>query len=159
MGGLHVRAWQAAYQGLMPDDYLDGLSAEQRADMWHRALDRPRGHPSVLVGERDGQVLGFAAVGPARDDEQLGEIYAINVDPDAWGEGVGRALLDAAQDELRALGFHTAILWVHPENPRARRFYEAAGWRVDRVERVEDVLGVAVPEIRYRRSLASSGPV
>lgn len=26
MGALVVRAWQAAYRGLMPDDYLDGLT-------------------------------------------------------------------------------------------------------------------------------------
>ncbi|HEX6254240.1 MAG TPA: hypothetical protein VFZ70_00375 [Euzebyales bacterium] len=25
MGALVVRAWQAAYRGLMPDDYVDGL--------------------------------------------------------------------------------------------------------------------------------------
>jgi hypothetical protein len=34
MGRLHVRAWQAAYQGHVPDDYLDGLRAEDRVAGW-----------------------------------------------------------------------------------------------------------------------------
>jgi ribosomal protein S18 acetylase RimI-like enzyme len=153
MGIIHVRAWQAAYRGHMPDDYLEGLSAEDRADMWERAMDRPRGHPSLLVVEREGQVLGFACVGPA-DTENTGELTAINVDPDAWGAGAGRALLEAAQDELRALGYREAVLWVLPGNARARRFYELAGWSNTAIERTQEVLGVTVPEIQYRRTLA-----
>lgn len=34
LGVLHVRAWQAAYRGAMPDDYLDGLNAADRAELW-----------------------------------------------------------------------------------------------------------------------------
>jgi hypothetical protein len=52
IGAVVVRAWQAAYRGIMPDDYLDGLRAEQRAAMWQRVLadlgpDRrdAHGHP------------------------------------------------------------------------------------------------------------------
>ena len=28
---VHVRSWQAGYRGLLPDAYLDGLRAEDRA--------------------------------------------------------------------------------------------------------------------------------
>jgi hypothetical protein len=42
-----------------------------------------------------------------------------------------------------------------PGNARARRFYEAGGWSVEGSERVFDLLGVAVPEMRYRRRLAT----
>ena len=31
IGSIHVRAWQAIYRGVMPDEYLDGLRAEDRA--------------------------------------------------------------------------------------------------------------------------------
>ena len=40
MGRLHVRAWQAAYRGHMPDDYLDGLRAAERAAGRERTLGR-----------------------------------------------------------------------------------------------------------------------
>jgi ribosomal protein S18 acetylase RimI-like enzyme len=152
MGKVHVRAWQAAYRGHMPDAYLDALSADDRAELWRGAVARPRARASILVVEREGQVVGFAALGPAGVDDS-GELYSINVDPDAWGAGAGRELLEAAQDELRALGYGDAILWVLPGNDRARRFYERAGWTDDGVERTQQVLGATVPEVRYRRAL------
>jgi ribosomal protein S18 acetylase RimI-like enzyme len=156
MGEVHVRAWQVAYRGLMPDAYLDGLAPEERAAMWHRNIGNPRSQTRIIVAERGGSVDGFAVIGPRGDapsDGDEGELYALNVDPDRWDRGLGRALLDAVHDGLAELGFKDAILWVHPENQRARRFYAKAGWRYDNASRDAEVLGVVVPEVRYRRAL------
>jgi len=155
IGRLHVRAWQAAYRGHMPDDYLDGLRAEDRAAGWARSLGRERPRGAVLVAERAGEVVGFAALGPSPDPEGAGELFSINVDPAHWGTGAGRALLEAAQDELARLGFAESVLWVLPANARARRFYERAGWASDGTERTVDVLGATVGEVRYRRRSSS----
>jgi DNA-binding transcriptional LysR family regulator/ribosomal protein S18 acetylase RimI-like enzyme len=157
MGALVVRAWQAAYRGLMPDDYLDGLKAADRTAQWTRfltdELDPPRA--VYVAADDDGRVLGFVAVGDEMGvvDAPRGQVYAINVDPDQWGSGVGRALLDAACDRLRTSGFSSAVLWVHPGNARACRFYRAAGWRPDGTEVRADALGVEVTEARYHCSL------
>jgi ribosomal protein S18 acetylase RimI-like enzyme len=151
MGRLVVRAWQAAYRGHMPDDYLDGLRAEDRAAYWQSVLRRENLQGAVLVAERSGEVVGFAALGPARDLEGAGELYAINVDPDHWGTGAGRALLAAAEAELARQGFAEAVLWVLPGNARARRFYETAGWMADGIERRSEAFGVSFAEVRYRR--------
>jgi hypothetical protein len=35
---VHVRSWQGAYVGLVPAEILDGLSVEERADMWRQVL-------------------------------------------------------------------------------------------------------------------------
>ena len=159
VGRVHVRAWQRAYRGgLMPDSYLDGLSIDERAQMWEQALARsPRPRSARLVAEdaRRG-VLGFIVVGPAGGDADAdeGEVYALNVEPEVWGQGAGRALLNAGTEHLERLGFADALLWVHPDNARACSFYEAAGWRRDGGARREEVLGIEVPEVRYRRSLA-----
>src|SRR5215217_4807749 len=90
MGQLVVRAWQAAYRGQMPDDYLNGLRAEERAAYWDGVLRREDRRGVILVAERDGKVVGFAAAGPSPDPQGAGELYAINVDPDHWGGGAGR---------------------------------------------------------------------
>jgi GNAT superfamily N-acetyltransferase len=153
LGLVHVRAWQAAYRGQMPDDYLDELRPEERAAGWERGLRRDRARDPVLVAERDGRVVGFAVLRAAEDPEGAGELAAINVDPDHWGTGAGRALLAAAHAELARLGYREAVLWVLPGNRRARRFYEAAGWVADGAERTDEVFGVMVPEVRYRRRL------
>ncbi len=158
LGAVHVRAWQAAYRGgLMPDDYLDSLSVEERAERWRTALEQPPGsrRSRFVVEDATGTVIGFILVGPEDGDEDstTGELFAINVDPDHWGTGAGRALHDAGVDALAEAGFHRAVLWVHPDNVRARSFYESLGWQSDDVTRQAAVLGVEVPEVRYSISL------
>jgi threonine dehydratase len=157
VGAVHVRAWQAAYRGLLPDDYLANLTVAQRAAYWADVLTRAsrRRGGARFGAEQDGRVAGFILVGAASEDaaSQTGEVHALNVDPDYWGGGIGRTLLEAGVGHLRNSGFAEAILWVLPGNARARRFYEAAGWRHDGAHRRQDVLGVEVDETRYRRAL------
>ena len=57
---------------------------------------------------------------------------------------------------LRALAdeaFAEATLWVLDTNERARRFYEAGGWRLDGADKVDTIGGVGIREVRYRRPL------
>jgi ribosomal protein S18 acetylase RimI-like enzyme len=156
MGALVVRAWQTAYRGLMPDDYLDGLTVDDRTDQWTRVLTgEPDPRQAFLVAEAEGRVVGFVAVGGEMDvaDATRGEVSALNVDSDQWGRGAGRALLAAGGGHLCGIGFATAVLWVHRDNARARRFFQAAGWRADGTERRIDALGVEVPVVRYHHRL------
>ena len=106
-----------------------------------------------LVAEANGEIVGFASVGPAVDTDADGELYAIYVLPAHWGTGFGRALIQAGEDRLRELGHQQAVLWVLEDNPRARRFYEHAGWTTDGTRRPIEVFGVSVPEIRYAKTL------
>lgn len=160
LGAVHVRAWQAAYcGGLMPDGYLASLSIDERASMWCGALRRaPAARSSRFVVTTDDAVIGFALVGPVDRDEasEVGELYAINIDPDHWGTGAGTALISAGEAALQDAGFSKAVLWVHPDNGRACRFYTARGWSRDNVDRRQDVLGVAVVETRFSRTLTAS---
>jgi len=155
MAALHVRAWRATYAGLIPDEFLAGLKVEDREAMWRRSVTAPEVAPAervILVAEQGGAVVGFAAAGHARGDDEfgLGELYALNVDPPAWGRGAGRALLAAATAWLDAR-FRASVLWVVERNPRARALYERAGWSVDGATKIEDYGGAAVNNCRYRR--------
>lgn len=154
LGAVHVAAWQGAYRGgLMPDDYLDSLDVGDRARMWREGLQRSAGPRArrLLIEDDGGAVVGFIMTGPADGDPEsdTGEVYAIDVDPGSWGRGYGTSLLAAGLSALREGGFRAAVLWVHPDNRRARRFYERHGWEPDGTSREQDVLGVVVPEVRY----------
>lgn len=153
IGRAHVRAWQAAYRGQMPDEYLDGLRAAGRAEVWARELARGRRDAPVLAADLDGRLVGLATVGAAEEPAGCGELYALNVDPDHWVVGVGWALLDAACAALAGLGYRQAVLWVLPGNDRARRLYARGGWQPDGARRTQEVLGVVRDEVRYRRRL------
>jgi ribosomal protein S18 acetylase RimI-like enzyme len=153
---VHVRAWQVAYRGIMPDAYLDGLTPDDRLAGWRRTLQSSPSGERVLVADDRGAITGFVAVGPA-EGEPCGELLVLNVAPTRWRRGLGRRLLRAGERALAALGHREAILWVVKENDRARRFYEAHGWRAEEAERRCTFGGVVVPDVRYRRRLPA-GP-
>jgi GNAT superfamily N-acetyltransferase len=77
------------------------------------------------------------------------------VDPDCWGRGAGRALLERAEVEL-AQRSDEAVLWTLEHNPRTRRFYEANGWHVDGMTGSFESFGVEAPIMHYAKRLSSS---
>jgi ribosomal protein S18 acetylase RimI-like enzyme len=160
-GEVHVRSWQAAYRGLVPDEYLDAMDVSASQTRWHE-LFAPGGAagPVQLVADDEGTVVGFASGGPALgpDETGLGGLYAIYLAPTHVGRGVGQALMAAATRELQDLGFTEAVLWVMPGNARARRFYERAGWTCDGTTKSETIRGADVDEISYSRSLTVDDP-
>ncbi|MFG2884248.1 GNAT family N-acetyltransferase [Streptomyces sp. NPDC048297] len=150
---IRIRGWQHAYRGLMPQTYLDALSVPADAERRRTWFTKGDGTVLNLVAERDGRIVGWAALGPYRDEEVRtadAELYALYVDPGHLGTGIGRALL--AESVERCAGYPRMFLWVLRENGRARRFYERAGFRPDGAEEPFDVDGVAVPEVRYVRN-------
>ena len=152
-----MRAWQAAYGGLVSDADLDGLSVERRAERWTELLAPSEAADFTLVAEDGDEVVGFCAVvAPARD-EDLGpracEVAAIYVDPSRWRSGIGSALLDAAVRRLDDGRWDEAALWVFRDNPPAHSFYAKHDFVPDgalRREADDDPL-----EVRLRRSLLS----
>jgi len=148
-----VAAWQAAYAGLMPEEYLAGLNAEAALPGFELRL---RANLSALVLELDGEIVGFSAYGASRDSDsgpKTGEVFAINLHPSCWRRGLGRELLEETQQRL-GVRFNEATLWVLHGNAPARRFYEALGWRLDGGEKHDDKLtGFALHEVRYRVAL------
>ena len=74
----------------------------------------------VIVAEIAGEIAGFAAV-------VGGELDGLFVEPDLWGGGIGKTLVDAAVHGARRRGLTLKVT----ANPRARRFYESCGFSVE----------------------------
>jgi RimJ/RimL family protein N-acetyltransferase len=145
---VRFASWRETYGRLLPPDVWDRVDL----DAWtaRHAQRFSSGRQPTLVAETGGAVRAFAAYGPCRDDDLpgAGEVYAIYAHPDDWSTGLGRALLPAA---VEAVGVTPVVLWVLEDNPRARRFYELAGFVADGARKQADMLGgVQLPEIRYR---------
>ena len=152
---VHVHGWQWGYRGLLPDAYLDGLSAERRAEQWRSWLLEP-GSTRTRLAEEDGACVGFGVSGPSRDpgaDDDTGEVYAIYVEEEVAGTGVGTELLRSAVAWLTERGFARATLWVLEGNARARRFYEREGWALDGSSKSEPREDFTMNEDRYARQL------
>jgi ribosomal protein S18 acetylase RimI-like enzyme len=159
---VHVRSWQGAYRGLLPQVYLDGLDPAERVGRWERSLAEANdGRNGVLVADASGTLLGFVGYSPSRDGDvdpaRVGEIDAIYLLPSAWGQGVGRRLMGAALTRLAEAQFDQVTLWVLDSNGRARRFYEAGGWLADGARKMEESRGFPIAQVRYKWSLIPSG--
>jgi GNAT superfamily N-acetyltransferase len=148
-----VHGWRTAYRHVFPKADLDAMPID--ADRWRSRLHVPPPGWTTFVCEDGGAVVGFASVGPSRDEAGIGELYAIYVEPDAWSTGAGRLLIETAEEQLTK-EYDAALLWVLEDNPRARRFYERAGWTPDGARKAEERFGVRAPEIRYRKDFAVS---
>jgi ribosomal protein S18 acetylase RimI-like enzyme len=103
---------------------------------------------ALLVAVNEQDIVGFTAVHP-----QDGEMFLLFVHPRHAGRGVGRALLDAAHEELRAADRREAFLYTHEDNERALAVYEAAGYRRDGSVRESDFRGVHLRELRLVKPL------
>ena len=117
---LNARAFAAhPEQGRMTVADLRVREAEDWFDPAVLWLARPApGAPAVASM--------WVKVVPGEDD---GEIYALAVDPDAQGQGLGRHLTRLALVEMATRGLASATLYVEGDNVAARRTYEKEGFR------------------------------
>jgi ribosomal protein S18 acetylase RimI-like enzyme len=160
IAAAHIDAWRTGYRGIVPDSILDGPFIESRRAGWAargRRLAECGPEDGLLALLQDGRAIGFAHVGPQLNDDGtptgLGELYGFYVHPCAWGTGAATALIDAAEERLRQLGFGEAVLHVFRDNPRARRFYERAGWTFTGREAPFELEGYEIFESTYARTL------
>ncbi len=156
MARIHARSWLTAYRGLLPDELIANVVANEsgRAERWRRRLADATASGGVLVATRDDRVVGLAFWGPSGDEDaspDTAEVQAIYLDPDAIGHGVGRELFAAVVTDVESHGYPAMTLWVLTANARARRFYEAAGWVPDGTSKVERRPGGTLHELRYHR--------
>ena len=109
--------WHPEQGGLTTDD----LAAKQ-AEAWYD----PDG---FRIWEHEGRIGGFCWTKVHSDvTPSLGEIYAVAVDPELRGRGLGRELTLTGLAWLSGQGLRHAILYVESDNRPANRVYEDLGF-------------------------------
>ncbi len=89
------------------------------------ALAKRGPHSSILVARDGARLAASVMIG---HDGHRGWLYYLGVDPDYQGTGLGRHLVAAAEDWLKARGVPKVMLLVRPDNEKVRGFYEALGY-------------------------------
>ena len=155
---VHVAAWRAAYRGIVPDDFLDSLSLEQRSAAWRQILSAvPTEDVSVALATDT--IVGWISAAASRDADSgrsTGEIWALYVAPAYWRIGIGRLLLAVAEHRLLAQGLTEITLWVLKSNHRAQEFYGSVGFISEpQSEKTIAWAGTELQEIRMRKRLTT----
>lgn len=118
--------------GEVRDDELPAVSAIERiafTDPWsEKSFREALAHPAVYFAAARGdgeEVLGYVVAWFVADE---GQIANLAVNPEAWGAGIGRMLLDAALAEAALREAENVYLEVRDSNERARRLYKSRGF-------------------------------
>jgi GNAT superfamily N-acetyltransferase len=110
-----------AFRHIFPPALYPFPSGAIRAT-WQQQLADP--DVRILIAERRGRPVGAAAYTPRR-------FLQLWVVPAEWGRGVAARLYEEVHQGLRGSDSSVCELWVLEDNPRARRFYERRGWKID----------------------------
>jgi hypothetical protein len=89
------------------------------------AMARRDANSTVLVGRHHGSLLASVLVG---HDGHRGWVYYVTVDPDHRFNGLGRAIMSAAEEWLRERGIEKLQLMVRADNEKVRAFYQSLGF-------------------------------
>ena len=140
-GYVHYKSWHEAYAGLIDAGYLERHTLEKCIATAHKWPD------NILVAKDGEKVVGFVGYGAYRDAAlpACGEVFALYVLAEYYGQKVGYELMKAAVERLSA--YKKIAVWVLKGNERAIRFYERFGFRFDGTE-AEIVLGTPNTELR-----------
>ena len=114
------------------------LLAEPNRERAREAVLRRIVTDSLLVATDGGDLVGFVTFevesGVYEQDATRGLVENVFVVPERRGEGVGSALLAAAEARLRERGCGAFFLEVLAANEDARRFYREAGYEPHRIQ-------------------------
>lgn len=89
------------------------------------ALARRGQNSTILIGRDGDDIVASAMVG---HEGHRGWVYYVAVDPARQGKGYGRAIMNAAEDWLRATGIEKLQLLVRPDNAQVKSFYASLGY-------------------------------
>ena len=123
------------FEAAIEDNRADASAAESHLDWVNGEIAAQGG--VTLVAEIGGSVVGFLSFALEEDPgtfvrpehRRHAMIWDISVDAASRGQGVGRALLTAAEAHAKATGIGEIRLYVLESNARARRIYDEAGYR------------------------------
>jgi ribosomal protein S18 acetylase RimI-like enzyme len=89
------------------------------------ALARKGTNATILLGRDGNDLVASVLVG---HDGHRGWVYYVTVDPDRRFKGHGRAIMDAAENWLRARGIEKLQLMVRGDNAKVHAFYQSIGY-------------------------------
>jgi ribosomal protein S18 acetylase RimI-like enzyme len=120
---IHVNSWKSAFEGLMPERYIDSYTLEDRKSEWLNALDS--GSESVIIAEDNNKLVGFLSY---RENENFLYLSKLYLCPSIYGRGVGDLLMKQMENEAQAACINLIRLYVLDNNKSAIKFYSKQGF-------------------------------
>lgn len=125
-----IKSWHTTYENIIPLNIQNNFLSKAYSE--ERLLARLSSSP-FYVAKIDKQVIGFANFSNKKADGTV-ELFAVYLDPDFQGKGIGSALLQVGIEQLQPT---QVFINVEAENRIGRQFYNAKGFQV--IEKFNEV--------------------
>lgn len=111
-----------------PDAFWETVeqARARQPSSWRDQLAAPEA--ATFLACRDSRDVGLAAGAPQHHNRAEAGLYAVWVDPQVRGEGIGTELVSAVVEWARATGYRCLRLYVGDDNPPAVRLYARMGF-------------------------------
>lgn len=133
---VHVDSWKTTYRNIIPNEFLEKLSYEQREKLWNHNLSKEGDY--VVVAENDGgEIIGFADCGK-RERNQVdhsGDLTSIYLLEEYQGKGVGKQLMKQLFLQFQKWGYNRVFVEVLEDN-KTRYFYEYYGAELLKTDKI-----------------------
>ncbi|WP_025784438.1 GNAT family N-acetyltransferase [Sporosarcina sp. D27] len=127
IANVHVDSWKSTYKSIIPYEFLQTLSYDQRTDLWIRNISKEENY--IFVAENNQrEIIGFVDCGKREGNhvENSGDLTSIYLLEEYQRKGVGKQLLKRLFLQFEELGFDRIFVEVLEEN-KTRFFYEYYG--------------------------------
>ena len=125
IANLYVMNWKKTYVGLLPDNFLNGLTVNDGINKWQEYLTKEKHR--IFVAYENENFLGFSA---CKEDEELKNclyLDSLHVSESSRGKGVGTKLINTVGSYAYIKGYEHMSICIVKGNDNAKRIYEKMG--------------------------------
>ncbi|MBM7667298.1 ribosomal protein S18 acetylase RimI-like enzyme [Solibacillus kalamii] len=123
---VHVDSWRTTYKGIIPQNFLDGLSYEQRTKLWENNISDQTN--TIFVAENENIIIGFVTGSTRSTNKEVGasDLTSIYLLEEWQGQSVGKKLLNQIMTSLLEQGYQKVYVDVLADN-KTKQFYQYYG--------------------------------
>jgi ribosomal protein S18 acetylase RimI-like enzyme len=125
IANLYVMNWKKTYVGLLPDNFLNGLTVNDGINKWQEYLTKEKHR--IFVAYENENFWGFSA---CKEDEELKNclyLDSLHVSESSRGKGVGTKLINTVGSYAYIKGYEHMSICIVKGNDKAKRIYEKMG--------------------------------
>ena len=127
---IQTESWKAGFKDILNADVLERCTKVDKATaMYRRLLEQNIGNGYLLKAEGKPHCIAWWDTSRERDMPGYAELICIHSLQEKWRKGYGSKMMNKVLEDISATGFSKVMLWVFEDNTRARRFYEAHGFK------------------------------
>lgn len=126
--------WKNIYAGYVNPLLLNETGCAER--IRYLKSDFTTHRLSEYVWEEDNQVSAMLSIGDTADTDiaEAFEVWRIYVAAQFQKKGIGKTLLDFAEQQAKEQGYKKVVIWAFKDNYRAVSFYQKRGYCIDKEE-------------------------